>query len=224
MMLKMILGYIAISGMIGALYLISGKLFSGIREKLDNQWLTYEFILSISSLIAVCLLKIFYFESFSIIGTGKLLKWQIVALVIISAFPAAILAFLAKPKQLSNRPLKINITTGMAMEIPMRLLVQNLFNIFGAATVLYGSMTLSVFLTAIIWVQFIIIQEIMMRRPLNLKVTLEIAASIWFSIWAGVLYLNTGSIVVTMITHGIERWIAYEMRRAQGKKSTRTAL
>src|SRR5690606_2234325 len=111
------------------------------------------FVLALASLIVVCLLKVFYFKSFSIIGTVQLLRWQVVTKIIISAVPAAILAFLAKPRQTSNRSLKVNMATGMVMEIPMRLLVQNLFNIFGATSLLYGSLTLSILLTAIIWSQ-----------------------------------------------------------------------
>lgn len=141
---------------------------------------------------------------------------KVLVQMFIAAFIAAGLASLAKPEQ-HKSTLKAQILTGMAMEVPMRGLVQNPFVILGATAVLFHSITLSIVLTAIFWVQFILIQEVMTKRTLSSKVVLDSIASMWFSIWVGVIYLTTGSMIVAMITHALERWFAYMIRK---KKSS----
>lgn len=213
---KIIIGYIFISAIIGSIFLLSFKLNSLISRKADKMWIDTTYILSFISLLIVLIFKIFYKEEFSIIGGKSILSMKVLVQMFIAAFVAAGLASLAKPEQYKST-LKAQILTGMAMEVPMRGLVQNLFVILGATAVLFHSITLSIVLTAIFWVQFILIQEIMMKRKLSSKVVLDSIASMWFSIWVGVIYLTTGSMIVAMITHALERWFAYMIRK---KKSS----
>ena len=214
---KIIIGYISISVIIGSVFLLSSKLYYLISRKADKVWIESTYILSFISLLIVLILKIFYKDEFSIIGGKSILSMYVLLQMFIAAFVAAGLAYLAKPEQ-KNSTLKAQILTGMAMEIPMRALVQNLFIIFGATVVLFHSITLSIVLTAIIWVQFIIIQEMMMKKSLISKVIIESMASMWFSIWVGMIYLTTGSIIVVMITHALERWFAYMIRKKKASK------
>lgn len=215
-LVKIIIGYIYISAIMGSVFLLSFKLNSLISRKTDKMRIDTTYILSFISLLIVLIFKIFYKEEFSIIGGKSILSMKVLFQMFIAAFVAACLASLAKHEQHKSN-LKAQILTGMAMEVPMRALVQNLFVIFGATAVLFHSITLSIILTAIFWVQFIMIQEIMIKRTLSSKVVLDSMASMWFSIWVGVIYLTTGSMIVIMITHALERWFAYMIRK---KKSS----
>lgn len=215
--IKIMIGYMIANIVILAIFGLSLKIDGLLKEKMGKAWVEHTYILSFISLIIVLILKMFYNETFSFIGEKPIPSGQVILKMLIASFFAAILAYLAKPEQ-KNTPLKVEILTGMAMEIPMRLLVQNLFVVFGATAVLLPSITLSTILTAVIWVQFIVVQEIMMKKSLNAKILLDCMASLWFSIWVGAIYFATGSIIVAMITHGLERWVAYILRKRRADR------
>lgn len=209
-MIVLAIGYIVISSLVGILFLLSTLAYKLFSNKVN---MTY--ILSTASFLVVAILKIFYGNQFSIIGSlGDLNGVMVVFQIITAAIPAAILACLAHPEGRKNS-LKVEVLTGMAVEIPSRALVQNLFVVFGATSVVFLSVTNSIVLTAIIWVQFIIVQEVMMKKSLGSKVVLDSVASVWFSVWVGVIYLTTGSIILAMITHGLERWVAFMIRKSK---------
>lgn len=206
-MKNLIIGYIVISIIVGIIFLLSTILYKRISKKIN---MTY--ILSSISLLVVLTLEVLYRGEFLTLGTwANLNGFTTVFQVLVAAIPAAVLTYLASPK-MKNISLREDVLTGMAMEIPMRALVQNLFVVFGATAVVFRSVTNSILLTAIIWVQFIMFTELMTKKSISSKVILESMASIWFSIWVGILYLSTGSIILAMLTHGLERWIAYMIR------------
>jgi hypothetical protein len=99
------------------------------------------------------------------------------------------------------------------MEIPQRLLVQNMLVVLNVNIIIYGSMTLGIFLNSLIWIQFIIVQEFICGRKITKKIMPEIIASAWFSIWVGILYSMSGNIIVPMITHGLERLVTYWLKQ-----------
>lgn len=139
-----------------------------------------------------------------------------IILILICVLPTSIIAFRGK-KYKPNRLFKIeNFLNGASMEIPQRLLVQNLFIVLGVNTVIYGQITLSILLNALIWVQFIIVQEVMNGNRISSKIISESIASFWFSIWVGIIYVNTGNIIVAMLTHGLQRIVTYWIRQKFG--------
>ena len=209
-MKTLIIGYIVITILVGFIFLLSTILYKRISKKVN---MTYT--LSGISLLAVLILEIFYRGEFLTFGTwADIISSTTLLQMFVAAIPAAVLTCLASSK-MKNISLKEDILTGMAMEIPMRALVQNLLIVFGATYVVFGSLTNSIVLTAVIWVQFITLTEFMIKKSISSKVILESMASIWFSIWVGILYLNTGSIILAMLTHGLERWIAYMIRSSK---------
>lgn len=94
---------------------------------------------------------------------------------------------------------------GMAMEIPQRLFVQNVFLVTGGAILKYGGFNLAVLLTALVWVQFIAVERVICQGKLTKDDYLEMIASFWFSIVVGIIYNITGVIWMTMIAHAIQR-------------------
>jgi len=136
----------------------------------------------------------------------------------VASIPATIITVLFRPQPNAKLPLGINIADGMAMEVLMRLLVQNLFLIVGATTVVFGEVNLAILLTALIFPQFMLIQDKFQRNPITLKLLPEIIASIWFSIWVGVLYFTTGNILLPMIAHGLERLLVQLMGSVRNKE------
>jgi len=145
----------------------------------------------------------------SVLKTHNLFNLSNIALIIISVIPTSIIVYKSGVK--SSDPLK-KFLNGASMEIPQRLLVQNLFIILGLNKVIYGELTLGIFLNAMIWVQFIIIQEVMINKKITFEIVPEITASFWFSIWVGMLYSITGNIAIAMFTHGLQRIVTYIFR------------
>ena len=138
--------------------------------------------------------------------------------MLICIMPTAIIVCIGR-KYKPNEPFKMgNFLNGASMEIPQRLLVQNLFVVLGVNTIIYKSITLAILLNALIWVQFILIQEIISGNKITLKIIPEIIASFWFSIWVGVIYMDTGNILIAMLTHGLQRIITHGIRLKFGKQ------
>ncbi|MCT4542440.1 MAG: CPBP family glutamic-type intramembrane protease [Vallitalea sp.] len=106
------------------------------------------------------------------------------------------------------------------MEIPQRLLAQNLFFVIIGNFHTWGFIKVPILLNAILWVQLILMQEVMNKKKLSNKVIFEIAASFWFSIFVGTLYYRTGNILVPMLCHGLERYLKYLFISMVLKKNT----
>jgi hypothetical protein len=126
--------------------------------------------------------------------------------------PTSLIVYKNKEKSSVSDPLK-KFLDGVSMEIPQRLLIQNLFIVLGLNQVIYSELTLGILLNAAIWVQFIIIQEVIIEKKVSFAVIPELTASFWFSIWVGILYRVTGNIVIALFTHGLQRIVTYVFRK-----------
>lgn len=146
----------------------------------------------------------------SVFDVHSLWNLKNIILICLSVIPTSIMV--SKGKKEYIMPIK-NFLSGASMEIPQRLLTQNLFTVLGINVVVYGELTGEIFLNALIWVQFIIVQEIINKKKFSSKIALDIAASFWFSIWVGILYNITGNIIITMIAHGLQRITTHEVRK-----------
>jgi len=196
-----VLGTVALAT---ALHAISRRLWR-------SRWNASELWLALCSAILVATLRRIYPTCFPVLGTEGIWRPEVPLLVAAASIPAAALAAFVRPG--SPRPLVIGITIGICMEIPQRLLAQNIFVVFGPGRALVGPLPLSVALTALLWVQFIVLQEAVARRPIKAEAAYECAASAWFSIWVGLLYARTGNIALAMAAHGFEKVAVHVFRR-----------
>ena len=215
MILKVIGNYILVSMIISSLYGITVLSIIGVRKfyKKDFQG-SYQF--QLWSLILF--LIIWYLSPLKISVFNINNSWNLrnILLMLLSIIPTGII--IRKGKSHIDNPLE-NFLSGAMMEIPQRLLIQNLFIILGINTVIYKELTLGIVLNALVWVQFIIVQEVINKQKISSKIVPYIVASFWFSIWVGILYSITGNIVVTMITHGLQRIVTHEIRKRVVKQN-----
>lgn len=215
MILKVIGNYILVSMIISSLYGITVLSIIGVRKfyKKDFQG-SYQF--QFWSLILF--LIIWYCSPLKISVFNINNSWNLrnILLMLLSIIPTGII--IRKGKSHINNPLE-NFLSGAMMEIPQRLLIQNLFIILGINTIVYKELTLGIFLNALVWVQFIIVQEVINKQKISFWIVPDIVASFWFSIWVGILYSITGNIVVTMVTHGLQRIVTHEIRKRVVKQN-----
>lgn len=156
-------------------------------------------------------------EHISFFGAHSLWRLRNIVLILICIIPTAVILCVGR-KYKPNQAFSIeNFLSGASMEIPQRLLIQNLFTLLGVNVVIYRSMTLAIFLNALVWVQGIITQELIGGNKLSKKIIPEIIASFWFSIWVGIVYVETGNILIAMLTHGLQRLITHGIRVKFGK-------
>lgn len=199
--LKYILISILISLIFGALVL-SNK----ITNKINRGKFLRSYFFQLLSLVIFIVIWIFNKSKIEIFEVGRLVNWDNVIIMLFAIIPTSVIACLSDKAR--TKKLLIDFIDGASMEIPQRLLVQNMFVIFSVNIIIYGSMTLAIILNSFIWVQFIIVQELISGRKVTRKIIPDIIASAWFSIWAGILYSISGNIIVPMITHGVERMVA----------------
>ncbi len=208
MFFDIILKYVIVSIVICFLYGMQ-VLSVSIIKKISKDKLKGSYLFQFWSLVLFIIVWKLYPEKISIFDTHNLWEMKNIVLILICVIPTSIIAYQGK-KYKPKKPFKMeNFLNGASMEIPQRLLVQNLFIVLGINMVIYGPITLAIFLNAIIWVQFIIIQEMMEGNRVSFKIIPEITASFWFSIWVGIIYGITGNIVVAMLSHGLQRFCTY---------------
>ncbi|WP_432663431.1 hypothetical protein R9X47_22970 [Wukongibacter baidiensis] len=215
-----ILKYVVVSIVICLLYGI--QVFSAsMIKKISNDKFKGSYLFQFWGLVLAIILWKLYPEKIFIFNTHNVWKLKNIVLILICVIPTSIIAYHGKkdkPKKTFNIE---NFLNGASMEIPQRLLVQNLFVVLGIDGAIYGPVTLAILLNAIIWVQFIIIQEIMEGKKVSFNIIPEITASFWFSIWVGIIYGITGNIVVAMLTHGLQRFCTYSvLGKLQTNKSS----
>lgn len=217
MFLSIVLKYIIISIVICSLYglvIFSTLIIKKIYKKSFNDSYLFQFW----SLIFFIIVYKIHPSNIFFLETHNLWNLKNILLVLVCVIPTSFIAYLGKRYNESNIFKIENFLNGASMEIPQRLLVQNLFVVLGVNTVVYGQITLSILLNALIWVQFIIVQEVINGKRITSKLIYETTASFWFSIWVGIIYVSTGNIIVTMLTHGLQRIFTYWMRRKFGFK------
>lgn len=215
MILKVIGNYILVSMIISSLYGITVLSIIGVRKfyKKDFQG-SYQF--QLWSLILF--LIIWYLSPLKISVFNINNSWNLrnILLMLLSIIPTGII--IRKGKSYIDNPLE-NFLSGAMMEIPQRLLIQNLFIILGINTVIYKELTLGIVLNALVWVQFIIVQEVINKQKISSRIVPDIVASFWFSIWVGILYSITGNIVVAMVAHELQRIVTHEIRKRVVKQN-----
>ncbi len=199
------------------LYVLTIFSFNLIKKFYDDNFKgTYLF--QFWSLIISLILWYYYPEEIALFKTDGLYNYKNILLILLAVIPTAIIVNINKPKvgkRVEGESTKLlnTLLDGAMMEFPQRLVVQNLFIILGVKGIIYGDLNLAILLTAIIWVQFIIIQELINNRSISLEILREITASFWFSIWVGILYSLSGNIVVVMLSHSLQRLVSYLIRK-----------
>lgn len=215
MIINIVLKYIMISIVICLLYGIQ-VLSTNVIIKYYKKSFKGSYLFQFWSLIFFIIVWKMNPSTINFLEMRSLWNFKNIVLILICVLPTSIIAYQVK-KYKPNNPFKIgNFLNGASMEIPQRLLVQNLFIVSGVNTVIYGPITLSILVNALIWVQFIIVQEVMNGNRISSKIIFESIASFWFSIWVGIIYVNTGNIVVAMLTHGLQRIVTYWIRQKFG--------
>lgn len=215
MIINIVLKYIMISIVICLLYGIQ-VLSTNVIIKYYKESFKGSYLFQFWSLIFFIIVWKMNPSTINFLEMRSLWNFKNIVLILICVLPTSIIAYQVK-KCKPNNPFKIgNFLNGASMEIPQRLLVQNLFIVSGVNTVIYGPITLSILLNALIWVQFIIVQEVMNGNRISPPIIFESIASFWFSIWVGIIYVNTGNIVVAMLTHGLQRMVTYWIRQKFG--------
>ncbi|NLY44501.1 MAG: hypothetical protein GX053_00675 [Tissierella sp.] len=165
------------------------------------------------SLIVFIIIWEYYKLNIQVFDFSNLLIYRNILLILVAVVPTSIIAYHgSKIKPTYQFGLK-NFLDGASMEIPMRLLTQNLFAIFGINMIIYKSISLDILMNAIIFIQFIIVQEVIQGRKISSDILPEIIASFWFSISAGILYKDTGNIIMPMLAHGLQRMVTYNIRK-----------
>ena len=205
---SIILKYILISILISFIFGTT-VLTDKVTRKFNRGKLISPYLFQLWSLLIFIVIWCFNKSKIEIFEVSRLTRWSNVFLMIIAVIPTSIIVNWGG-KSKKNAPFSIaNFLNGASMEIPQRLLVQNMFVILNCNISIYGSARLGIFLNALIWVQFIIVQEFICGKKITKKTIREIIASAWFSIWAGLLYSITGNIIISMVTHGLERIAAH---------------
>lgn len=192
-------------------------LSDSIIKKRFKKNLIGPYLFQLWSLILFVAIWTYYKAEISVLNMNNLLNWNYLLLLLMSIVPTSIIVYQnnnIKP----NHQFKLkHFLNGASMEIPQRLLIQNLFVILGINIVIYGPLSLSILLNATIWVQFIMVQEIISGNKITKALLPEIIASFWFSIWIGILYNEMGNIIIPMLAHGLQRYATYMMKMRYGK-------
>lgn len=161
-------------------------------------------LFQIWSLILFLIIYLSLKPNISILNTYNLFNLKTLLLFIIAIVPTSIISSQNKRSR-STKSKMLQFIDGASMEIPQRLLAQNLFVILGVNSIVIYSLSLDILLNAIIWVEFILIQEMLQGKKLTRRLIPEVTASLWFSIWVGILYISTGNIIMPMLAHGLQR-------------------
>lgn len=216
MIIDLIYKYIMISIIISLIF--GATVFSSFMiKKVSKKDRIGPYLFQFWSLIVFIIIWKYYKPNIQVFGFSNLLTWRNILLIFVAVVPTSIIAYYgSKIKPTYQFGLR-NFLDGASMEIPMRLLVQNLFVILGINMIVYKSISLDIFMNATIWVQFIIVQEVTQGRMITSAILPEVIASFWFSILAGILYKDTGNIIMPMLAHGLQRMVTYKIRKVFGK-------
>lgn len=201
---NIILKYILISVLVSSIF-GAEVLSSNIADKFKKCKFISSYFFQLWSLAIFIVFWLFNKSKLEIFEVNRLFSYKNILLILIAVIPTSVIACISKTSGTRNAPRLVDFIDGASMEIVQRLLVQNMFVILNVNIVIYGSMTLAILLNSLIWVQFIIIQELIFNRKITKSIIPEITASAWFSIWVGILYSITGNIIASMIAHGLER-------------------
>lgn len=216
MIVSIILKYILISILI---FLIFGVtvLSDKITEKVSWGKFISKYSFQLWSLLIFIIVWLFNKYKVQVFKFSNLADFRNIVLMLLAVIPTSLIVSLGNKSGTKKAFRLADFMDGASMEIPQRLLVQNMFVIFNINVTIYGRLTLAILLNSLIWAQFIIIQEFINGKKVTSKNIPEIVASVWFSIWDGILYSITGNIIAPMFTHGLERIMSYWMKQNLGK-------
>ncbi len=219
-----ILKYISVSILISLIFGLTVSTALIIKKVLKKDFIS-SYLFQLWSLILFIIILIYYKLNISIFNTYNLFNCKNILLFLISIVSTSAISYQSnKFKPTYSLKLK-HFLDGASMEIPQRLLAQNLFVTLGINMTIYGLIPLNIILNAIIWIQFIIVQEIIQGRKISTAILPKIIASFWFSICIGILYKDTGNIVIPMIAHGLQRVCTYKISEKFGKlNSSKTKI
>lgn len=214
-----ILKYIIVSIIISLLFGIT--VFSSIiTKKVFKKDFINPYLFQLWSLILFIIIWCYCKPELAVFNTYSLLNWNNILLLVIAVIPTSIISYQGNKFKPTSSIRVDDFLKGASMEISQRLLVQNLFVLLGVNIFIYGSLTLDILLNSLVWIQFIIIQKIINGNKISISISPEIIASFWFSIWVGILYKNTGNIIIPMLAHGLQRVLTYKIRQKFGKTKT----
>lgn len=77
---------------------------------------------------------------------------------------------------------------------------------------------IAIVMNTVLWVQYILIQDFLSGISINRATINKIIASACFSIGIGYLYASSGSILLTMLGHGMERILSELLHRQTIRK------
>lgn len=138
-------------------------------------------------------------------------------LFVIAVIPTSYI--IARKKAAVHKPFEWAIL-GVSMEVPQRLFMQNLLYALLITFSTSQYRWVSIILNALIWAQFIIIQEKIVGNKLSKDILYDVLSSIWFSLAVGVLYEMSGNILLPMAAHGCERLLSELLRKKLGNQIT----
>lgn len=211
MIIKVLSAYMLVTATIILIYGLM-MLSVGVVKKLSRGSCNGNYLFQLWGLVIVLIIYSLYPSNINFFQTENIFTWNTLFLIIMSVIPTSLIVMYRE----GTNPLKPfsikHFLDGASMEIPQRLLSQNLLIIFCENIFKFKALPLMVILNGFIWVQFILIQEIIIYRKISIKIMPDIISSFWFSIWIGIFYMYTGNIIIVMLTHGLERYTAYSLR------------
>lgn len=219
MVTTIIFKYICVSVLISLIFGATVFLSSIIKKEFKNDYII-PYLFQLWSLLLFIIIWIYLKPNISIFSTLNLLSLKNLLLIIMTIIPTSIIAYQGRKMKPRKTFIFRDFLNGASMEIPQRLLVQNLFIILGANHVVFYSLSLDILLNAIIWVEFILVQEVIQGKKITSAILPEVIASFWFSIWVGILYKDTGNIIIPMLVHGLQRILTNKIYERFGKRYT----
>lgn len=216
MIVSIILKYILISILIFFIFGVT-VLSDKITEKVSWSKFISKYSFQLWSLLIFIIVWLFNKYKVQVFKFSNLADFRNIVLMLLAVIPTSLIVSLGDKSGTKKAFRLADFIDGASMEIPQRLLVQNMFVILNINGTVYGRLTLAILLNSLMWAQFIIIQEFINGKKVTSKNILEIVASVWFSIWDGILYGITGNIIAPMLTHGLERIMSYWMKQNLGK-------
>lgn len=219
MVTTIIFKYICVSVLISLIFGATVFLSSIIKKEFKNDYII-PYLFQLWSLLLFIIIWIYLKPNISIFSTLNLLSLKNLLLIIMTIIPTSIIAYQGRKMKPRKTFIFRDFLNGASMEIPQRLLVQNLFIILGANHVVFYSLSLDILLNAIIWVEFILVQEVIQGKKITSATLPEVIASFWFSIWVGILYKDTGNIIIPMLVHGLQRILTNKIYERFGKRYT----
>lgn len=216
MLMKLISIYLIATVVVGLLFAIQIPfiyLISKLKLKINN------FSFQILFLIAFFIMYKSNPELISVFNCNYIVSLQAIVLLTLAVIPTVIIVQFEKREK---HKFFEWVLLGISMEIPQRLFLQNFLFIILVKSGFSEANILSIIMNAILWVQFIIFQDVIFKQKLNLKSLPKIISSLWFSIFVGSLYFYSGNILMPILAHGLERMLSeilYDRKVKKAKES-----